>query len=136
MMMKKRYLAGWLLGAVLVVAVVLPVAAQPESILLNNEQYFVKKKRPPVAFPHAVHMDVLACTDCHHRYEKGENVLNEDALEEGNPEIRCGNCHNLNNRYGLQQAFHASCTGCHRQMVVDGSKKTGPRTCGGCHALK
>jgi c(7)-type cytochrome triheme protein len=134
-MMKKRYLTCWLLAIWLVIVFVLPVAAQPEDIVLDNGEFFGKKERPAVSFPHGMHMNFLECTDCHHRYEKGENVLDEDTLEEGNAAIRCGSCHNLNNRLGLQRAFHTSCTGCHRRMVGENGAR-GPRTCGGCHTKK
>ncbi|MBN2333416.1 MAG: cytochrome c3 family protein [Deltaproteobacteria bacterium] len=133
--MKKNYGIGLLFGAVLVIAFALPLWAQPETIVLNNLETFTKKERPAVLFPHERHLNALECADCHHRYEKGENVLDEDTLEEGNAEIRCAHCHNWKARQGLRQAFHRSCTGCHKVMAAAG-KTTGPRTCGGCHVVK
>ena len=132
--MKKKSLIIVLVGVLLAAVWVSAGWAQPEKIVLNNTEVFKHKKRSPVTFPHELHCDGLECLDCHHRYEKGENVLDEDSLEEGNAEIRCAFCHTREARVQLRSAFHLMCTGCHTKNAKKG-EKTGPRTCGGCHVI-
>ena len=106
--------------------------AQPETILLNNVKAFKKKQRSPVNFNHELHMESLECMDCHHKYENGENVVDEAELEEGNPEILCSSCHSDKTKIDLQKAFHRQCMGCHTKYAKEG-QTTGPRLCGECH---
>jgi len=109
------------------------LGAQPEQIIINNVEAYNKKQRPPVAFPHETHMaGDLSCTDCHHRYENGQNVLDESELEEGNPDIRCSHCHTQETKISLRQAFHRQCIGCHTK-TEKGGENSGPRLCGACH---
>jgi len=104
--------------------------AQPDKIVLEG------KTRPAVTLPHNRHVETgLGCKDCHHIYEKGENVLDESKLEEGNQNIRCSACHGKKVRPNLQQAFHDQCMGCHTKYQKE-KKKTGPRYCGECHVRK
>jgi c(7)-type cytochrome triheme protein len=128
------------LAAVLFFLVILSmhVQAQPEEILLEND-VFVHKKKPPVIFPHSLHMDQFECLDCHHRMQNGENVLDEGDLAEESPGVRCQDCHAKKNfrfsseldpaQRGLMQAYHKQCISCHRTQ----GKQSGPRTCNGCH---
>ena len=132
--MKKKSLIILFFGVLLATVWVSASWAQPEKIVLNNSKAFKQKKRSPVIFPHELHCDVLECLDCHHRYEKGENVLDEDSLEEGNAEILCATCHTWDAQVQLRSAFHQMCTGCHAKQAKKG-EKTGPRTCGGCHVI-
>ncbi|MEA1921627.1 MAG: cytochrome c3 family protein [Pseudomonadota bacterium] len=132
--MKKKSLIIVLVGVMLAAVWVTASWAQPEKIVLDNSEAFKHKKRSPVTFPHELHCDSLECLDCHHRYEKGENVLDEDSLEEGNADIRCASCHTWEARVQLRSAFHLMCTGCHTKNAKKGAK-TGPRTCGGCHVI-
>jgi len=108
------------------------VHAQPEEILLNHIKDFKIKRRPPVTFPHELHMERFECLDCHHRYEKGKNVLDESELEEGSPAAKCSTCHSLKNKCDLKNAFHRQCLNCHVNNKVPG-EPTGPRMCVGCH---
>jgi c(7)-type cytochrome triheme protein len=106
------------------------VQAQPDQMKLDYPEALGKKQRPPVLFPHLRHLEAnLSCTDCHHRYEKGKNVLEERDLAEGKPGIRCSECHDSKSRPRLREAFHDQCIGCH-------SKRSGPRLCGECHVRK
>ena len=132
--MKKKSLIIVLVGVMLAAVWVCPGWAQPEKIVLSNTKAFKQKKRSSVTFPHELHCDSLECLDCHHRYEKGENVLDEDSLEEGNAEIRCAFCHTWDAQVQLRPAFHLMCTGCPTKNAKKG-EKTGPRTCGGCHVI-
>lgn len=122
--------------AILIPFVVPWVKAQPDKIKLDHVEVFGKKQRPPVMFPHNQHVEAgLSCKDCHHRYEKGKNVLDEGELEEGKPGIKCSDCHGSKVRPKLREAFHRQCIDCHTKMEK-GGKKTGSRLCGECHPWK
>ncbi|NOY70343.1 MAG: cytochrome c3 family protein [Deltaproteobacteria bacterium] len=98
------------------------------GIWLNN--------RPPVDFLdnyHDTHMENLDCLDCHHKYLNGKNVLDEDDLEEGNPDILCSSCHKDNSKLNLRRAFHKQCIGCHDKLSAKGERR-GPSLCGECHS--
>lgn len=130
--MKKTWVVSLLTCMLTTVAVSLLVA-QPEDILIDHKEAYRTRQRPAVRFPHGVHMaGDLSCTDCHHRYEAGQNVLEESELEEGKPEIQCAHCHAQETRINLRQAFHRQCVGCHTKIHSAG-EKTGPRLCGECH---
>ena len=89
--------------------------------------------RPPVLFPHELHMNGYDCFDCHHDYdESGNNILDDYALEEGNPDILCGACHSENNAIETREAFHRQCMGCHERFTFK-KRPTGPVLCGECH---
>ena len=104
-----------------------PLWAQPDKVVLLG------KTRPGVSLPHNRHVEAgLSCKDCHHIYEKGENILDEGKLEEGNKDLRCLACHGPKSRLNLEKAFHKQCAGCHMKYQRD-KKKTGPQYCGGCH---
>jgi c(7)-type cytochrome triheme protein len=121
--------------------------AQPEDILLDDQSVFTDRSRPPVAFPHIQHIDAeIECSDCHHRFKGGENIVDEAELEEDAEGIKCSSCHKNETGFrfkpdldptkrNLQQAYHRMCTGCHRQVSKD-KKQSGPVTCGECHPKK
>jgi hypothetical protein len=106
--------------------------AQEEEIVLDHPDAYASRKRTAVTFPHELHMDTFDCLECHHDYVKGENVLDEGELEEGNPAIRCTSCHHSASRPDLRHAYHFQCMGCHRRMRIEG-QATGPELCGECH---
>jgi len=108
--------------------------AQDEGILLNTGED-VQVQRTAVAFSHDLHMGLYECLDCHHDYKDSINVLNEDNLEEGNPDIRCSACHNDQADLGRQKAFHRQCIGCHIETRKAGNA-SGPEMCGACHRLE
>jgi hypothetical protein len=88
--------------------------------------------RAPACFPHDKHMEIVeSCTVCHHRFEDGVNVLQEDELD-GSDAMRCHTCHNEEASLDARQAFHRQCIQCHRQNAKQDAM-SGPRTCGGCH---
>ncbi len=89
--------------------------------------------RAPAYFTHDSHMEYADCKACHHRYEKGENVLEEDELD-GSDAMRCRTCHNADSSIDAQQAFHRQCIQCHRTLEKE-NKTSGPRTCGTCHPV-
>ena len=105
---------------------------QEEEILLDNPAQYDSKQRTAVLFPHELHMGEYDCLDCHHKYEDGENILEEDELEEDNPEVLCSACHNLDAKMGLQEAFHRQCIKCHIDLRK-ANQATAPELCGECH---
>lgn len=130
--MNRRYVSLFLV-TLLVAILCTTLWAQPEEIIINNEDAYREKQRPQVTFPHGIHMaGDLSCTDCHHIYSDGKNILDESELEEGNPDIRCTACHDQETRINLRQAFHRQCVGCHGRAQRQG-EETGPRLCGECH---
>lgn len=143
-------------GRFLVLMVILGIAtflwavnldAQPDDISLDDKEVFISRSRPAVEFPHIQHIDAeMECSDCHHRFKGGENVVDEGELEEDAEGIKCSSCHKSEagfrfkpdldtTKRNLQQAYHRMCTGCHRQVSKD-KKKSGPVTCGECHPKK
>lgn len=105
--------------------------AQEAEIALGTDQD-VPSQRPPVAFTHELHMELLECLACHHAYEDGFNVLDEDELVEGNPAIRCAACHNDQADLERQDAYHRQCIGCHIE-TRKADAASGPEMCGACH---
>lgn len=93
-----------------------------------------QETRSEVIFPHGLHMDYFDCFDCHHDYnEAGENVLDDYALDYGNPDILCGACHNQQSDiFNQQKAYHRQCMGCHEKYTFT-KRPTGPLLCGECH---
>jgi len=101
--------------------------AQPDQIILKSPS-FKTRERPPVPFPHLRHIEAgLSCNECHHRYEKGKNVIDEGELEAGKPGIRCHECHSSKSSPQVRDAFHRQCIDCHKKS------KKGPLFCGECH---
>ncbi len=96
---------------------------------------FLDYQRPPVQFLekyHDQHMENQDCLDCHHKYKNGKNILTEDDLESDNAETSCESCHNNQAKYGLRQAYHKQCIGCHERLIAEKIKSV-PVLCGECH---
>ena len=101
----------------------------------NSDSPFERRQRPSVNFLdtfHDGHMVNLNCLDCHHRYEDGENVLEEADLYGGGDEIRCASCHYPGSGLDLMDAYHRLCIGCHDRESRGGTVN-GPVLCGECH---
>ena len=106
-------------------------SAQEDTYELAHEDVFGKLQRPAVTFRHDLHMDVLECGACHHVYDEEKGVL----VPEEYPDTGCVDCHGArmkDSAPALREAYHGSCTVCHRDTAKKG-EKTGPRTCGECH---
>ncbi len=112
---------------------ILPVLliAQVEVLIIDNP-LFKSRSRSPVKFNHFRHMSIdgAACTDCHHRYEKGRNILDIAELTNENRSVYCSSCHSKAS--DLEKAYHRLCIKCH-ESAVKNKKTAGPRLCGECH---
>lgn len=109
--------------------------AQEEEYTLAHEDVFGKLRRPQVVFSHENHVESLddkGCGVCHHTPDDDTGQL---AYIEGE-ERSCKECHGLQKEDrtpALREAFHGSCTHCHRNQINTDKLKSGPTTCGGCH---
>ena len=136
-MRKKRFfLMMLIIGYVLLIATVWTHSiAQEADYHLAHEDIFGRLRRPPVSFSHEIHSEVLedaGCGICHHVQDDKTGRL---VYEEGE-EVSCKECHGRqkdDRKPALREAFHGSCTMCHRQFIKSNKPKTGPTTCGGCH---
>ncbi len=112
------------------------VWAQEDVYRLGDVETLWTLRRPPVDFPHDAHESSLgdeACRVCHHDYDESKEQL----IYFPGEEQPCQECHEAKRQSksdmpGLRQAYHGSCTVCHRQRVKT-SQTAGPTTCGGCH---
>jgi c(7)-type cytochrome triheme protein len=118
---------------IIAVCFIIPVVlfAQMESMIISNP-VFKSKSRSSVKFNHYNHMAIEggSCTDCHHRFVNGRNVIEPDELSDSNKSIYCSHCHN--EPLKLKNAYHRLCIKCHESMVKK-NKPAGPRLCGECH---
>lgn len=104
----------------------------------------IAKQRPQVAFTHDTHMGQYECLQCHHKYENGQNVLDDGELggaeyeeimkldinvPEDSSGYECASCHGNKtiSKMSVRDAFHNQCIGCHEK------EKKGPVLCGECH---
>lgn len=120
---------------VIFVIIAQPLKAQEDTLTIAHEDIFGKLQRPVVIFPHDLHMDVFAeqdCGVCHHSYDAVSSSL---TYQDGD-ETDCKECHiadKTGNIPALREAFHGSCTICHRNIIKENTGKSGPTTCGECH---
>jgi len=98
-----------------------------------------------VLFTHQNHIKTLniSCSECHHIYEKGKNVWNEDM-----PVAKCETCHDEPTVKGertlspeaqkknLKMAFHSNCQGCHKKTKKENPETKAPVKCSECHGKK
>ena len=132
----KLSVSGILVGLVLFGAVGWQTSmAQEEEYILAYEDVFGKLRRPKVDFSHENHVKNLedtGCGACHHTPDDKTGRL---IYIEGDERL-CNECHDLQKEDripGLREAFHGSCTNCHRIRIKSDNLKSGPTTCGGCH---
>lgn len=105
--------------------------AQVETIIIDNH-VFKSKSRSAVKFTHGSHMmlDGVSCSDCHHRFENGKNMIDSNELSDDNRAIYCRYCHAEPEK--LKNSYHRLCIRCHNSMIKK-NKAAGPRLCGECH---
>lgn len=125
-----------LLGLICSLALGLAAAqAQEDVYIIKHTEIFNKLRRSPVTFDHEQHVEALeaeGCGACHHGVDPktGKRVYLPDE-EEG-----CADCHTAaahDQIPALREAYHGSCTVCHRQMSTILKPAKGPTTCGECH---
>ena len=135
-MRKRRFMMVIFIGLLLTGAVSRTLTmAQEDEYNLADTDVFGKLRRPLVKFPHAIHSDNLMDTGCGICHHNPDNKTGELVYIEGE-ELSCRECHEAqkeNHKPALREAFHGSCTVCHRDLIKTDSRKTGPTTCGGCH---
>lgn len=109
--------------------------AQEADYDLAHEDIFGRLRRPHVGFSHEIHaakLEDAGCGICHHVQDDKTGRLVYEAGEE----LSCKECHGRqkeDRKPALREAFHGSCTKCHRQFIKNNKPQTGPTTCGGCH---
>jgi len=105
----------------------------PEEILISNNVYQPDRKGA-VYFSHLEHVESydVDCDGCHHEYENGENIWDEDQ-----PVKKCLSCHdpskNTDRVKKLRTAFHKSCKGCHQKLAMGGGTDAPYKQCTDCH---
>ena len=128
----KLLITGFILGGL---AVWTHAVAQEAEYNLAHRDIFGKLRRPQVSFSHEIHAESLAeegCGACHHVQDDQSGKL---VYLEGE-ELGCLECHTQqkdDHKPGLREAFHGSCTICHRRLIKNDNPSSGPTTCGGCH---
>jgi len=108
--------------------------SMPEDIFIDHSVYEPDRKGP-VYFSHLPHYEDydVACEDCHHEYEEGENVWTE-----GDPVKKCQACHDPLESKGnikkLSIAFHKNCRACHKNLFKEEISEDAPfKSCYDCH---
>jgi hypothetical protein len=129
--------AAILVSLVVVLAWSVTIAEEesmPEDIVIRHSVYEPARKGP-VYFSHLAHHEDydVACEECHHEYEEGENVW-----AEGDPVKKCKACHDPVESKGdikkLRIAFHNNCKGCHENLFKEDISEDAPyRSCYDCH---
>lgn len=134
-MKKKKGLSAIIIvatAAIFATAGILIAGDVPDKISIENEGY-KKDKKPAVLLNHKAHSEdyKVACTECHHLYEDGNN-----AWKDSDPVQKCSECHDPNKKQGkqykLQNAFHKNCKNCHKE-IDPSSKKAPSKKCNDCH---
>ena len=135
-MRKRRFMIVIIIGLLLTGAVSRTLTlAQEDEYNLADTNVFGKLRRPLVKFSHAIHSDNLMVTGCGICHHNPDNKTGELVYIEGE-ELSCRECHEAqkaNHAPALREAFHGSCTVCHRDMIKTDNRESGPTTCGGCH---
>jgi len=103
------------------------IANSQEDLEVVDNSVFGNPQRPPVIFHHEEHNEnagLEECNQCHHLYEDGKYIEDEDSTDQS-----CSDCHELIEAElpSLMKAFHLNCKGCHQEQTQ------GPVACGECH---
>ena len=124
-------------GLIILYSGVIIADDMPEDIVIDNRDY-PSDRKGPVEFSHLIHNEdyEVECDQCHHEYEDGENVWEED-----DPVKKCSECHspvkNQDNIKNLRLSFHRNCKNCHKDLAKEGISEDAPyRKCAGCHELE
>jgi len=96
-----------------------------------DNSIFDNPQRPSSIFNHDEHNEAAGledCFECHHVYEDGVRLEDEDSTD-----FACAECHekeSAGSMPGLMKAYHLNCKGCHQ------ASDAGPIMCGECHKKK
>ena len=107
------------------------IGKRPDVISITAMSAFGRLERPQVVFLHDLHTRALVsessdCLFCH---------LNEDgSLSLSFKQYQTKGASEISDKIALMDLYHQNCTGCHRERLFE-NKKSGPITCGGCHAI-
>jgi len=113
----------------------------PDTISIKDPKW-EQHTKCPVEFTHKTHAEDygVACADCHHVYQDGQNVW-----KQGDPACACSSCHTEltitgekklpedQQKLNLKLAFHNNCVECHKEKKKEDPKTGAPVTCTGCH---
>jgi len=120
----------WFGGMIIIcLMLMVPAAFSADKREIASAEAFAHRDRPVSLFDHDAHMEypgVDDCYTCHHLYKNGVLVP-----EESSEDLYCSDCHSVeakNRDSKLRTAFHRRCIHCHEEQ------KTGPLSCGECHA--
>ena len=99
-------------------------ASGPDVITIDGMTRYGKLERPPVQYPHGLHVDAVRkekedCTKCHRERDDGALSIMFMQLPDST-------------RQGEMDLYHDNCVGCHKRKTSAG-EDAGPVTCGGCH---
>ena len=102
-------------------------ADSQEDLEYIDNTVFENPQRPPAVFHHEEHNENAGlddCNRCHHLYEEGVYIEDEDSTDQS-----CSECHELDDKekLPLMKVFHLNCKGCHQEQ------EQGPVACGECH---
>jgi len=109
--------------------------AQGDTQTLFHKDVFAKPRRAGVVFSHDMHMETQedkGCGVCHHGLDSKTNEL----VYLKDEEQSCKECHGFQKegrKPALREAYHGTCTGCHRHLTKSRNERSGPTTCGECH---
>lgn len=107
--------------------------AQDDEIYIENPASYSSKSRPAVYFPHERLIEAIDCLDCHHDYQDGKNILDEDDLDDdGSAKCAQAQCHAAGTSIETKTAYHRQCMGCHRRTNKQEAASL-PITCKDCH---
>ena len=122
-----------LILAILLFALLDPLASAQESVMMLNHRQLGSHERFPVRFDHELHAGKLDCVRCHHDYDEYRNNSGgEDKARS------CAECHGGSSNAGvlpLKDAFHSQCMHCHQKMRAH-NRESGPVMCGECHTKR
>ena len=115
--MKRKAAFALILGGLFILGTTAAMTDVPESITLENS-------KGAVVFPHKAHHDLgYTCKRCHHDLANDTDV----------PEKKCHDCHTADSKATAKDAFHGSCTTCHKEYKAEHKDTTAPTTCSKCH---
>jgi hypothetical protein len=131
-------------GAGLVVAASSATCEEVPADIEIKSDIYDEHTKGIVQFNHLEHAEDygIACADCHHVYENGENVW-----EEGDPVQKCSECHDdptidvkeirqmskEDQIMVLREAYHDNCKGCHIKHKRENRESPAPISCTQCH---